>query len=78
MGLGGMRTHLLEQLLVVIGLEVAVAHGAVNLSRQGFLLSVRQLLLGSDVQHCSCRLVAAGPRISSASSAERILVDCQC
>jgi hypothetical protein len=30
--LGGVRPHLLEQLLVVIGLEVAVAHGAVNLS----------------------------------------------
>ena len=32
MRLGGMRPHLLEQLRVVIGLQVAVAHGAVNLS----------------------------------------------
>jgi hypothetical protein len=32
MRLGGMRPHLLEQLRVVIGLEVAVAHGAVDLA----------------------------------------------
>jgi hypothetical protein len=31
-GLGGMRSHLLEQLGVVIGLQVAVAHRTVDLS----------------------------------------------
>jgi hypothetical protein len=32
MRLGGVGAHLLEQLLVVIGLEVAVAHRTVDLS----------------------------------------------
>ena len=31
-GLGGVRADLREQLLVVIGLEIAVAEGAMNLS----------------------------------------------